>query len=168
MEKDLLSYVRLTSLRAYIRIVKVSEGQNFAPDQLLAVLTRDLATLGISPAPDHGKLALFPPHIFSYEGYTLDLLKRSLTKPDREAVLINSNIRAIILRTLISCGGEVVPYLSFMRDLGWKEETDPTDLRVNIMRIRKSIGDQLIDSRHYKIIKSVQGKGYIFDPPRLS
>jgi DNA-binding response OmpR family regulator len=99
------------------------------------------------------------PRYYAFNGYTLDLLERSLIDPDGTATAL-SGMDFQLLKLLVEHPGEVLDR-SRLAEVTRGRDLGPLDrsLDVQVSRLRQRLQD---DGKQPALIKTVRGSGYVF------
>jgi two-component system, OmpR family, response regulator len=127
-------------------------GKPYNPRELLARIKAIQRRMGLGDASA-------PPRYLRFQGWSFDLLERTLAAPDGEAVAL-TGMDFTLLKTFLEHPGEVLDRTRLMeetrgRDLGPLDRS----LDVQISRLRQRLGD---DGKQPALIKTVRGSGYAF------
>ena len=126
-------------------------GKPFNPRELLARIKAITRRTGQEKAS--------APRYYAFNGFTLDLLERSLVDPDGAASAL-SGMDFQLLKLLVEHPGEVLDR-SRLAEVTRGRDLGPLDrsLDVQVSRLRQRLSD---DGKQPLLIKTVRGSGYVF------
>ena len=126
-------------------------GKPFNPRELLARIKAITRRTGQEKAKE--------PRYYAFNGFTLDLLERSLIDPDGTASAL-SGMDFQLLKLLVEHPGEVLDR-SRLAEVTRGRDLGPLDrsLDVQVSRLRQRLQD---DGKQPALIKTVRGSGYVF------